>query len=276
MACELEDYLHFARHLARIAAAEIMPRYQGCAIQRKPDGTEVTEADRAAEAAIRTEIGRRYPGHQVLGEEYGGCEEATPGLQWIVDPIDGTAAFTLGVPTFGTLIALARDGEPICGVIHLPAAGETVFAARGLGCWYQAGEQAACRVEVDPVRRLADAVVSATSVHSSDLCAAPGEIPYRLSRVIRGARKFRFVGDCLQHALICRGRVHAAVDPVMKPWDIAALVPCVEEAGGATTGLHGRREGIIHSPSLVAAATAELQAELLATLRPEQSTGSAR
>ena len=105
-------------------------------------------------------------------------------------------------------------------------------------------------------------------MHSSDVSAIAGETPYRLSRVIRGARKFRFVGDCLQHALICRGRIHAAVDPVMKPWDIAALVPCLEEAGGVVGDMTGRREGILHAGGLLSAATPELQGELIEVLRP--------
>jgi histidinol-phosphatase len=129
------ELLEFALALAETAEAEILPAFRNCAVDWKPDGTEVTVADRRAEEAMRKVIGKRLPGHRVLGEEFGGPQEPTNDPLWVLDPIDGTASFAVGLPIFGTLIAYVENGEPQLGVIHFPAMGETVYAARGEGCW---------------------------------------------------------------------------------------------------------------------------------------------
>ena len=112
-----------------------MPRFQRCAVDWKPDGSEVTEGDRRAEAVMRELIAKHLPAHKVLGEEYGGSQSPTDEPLWVLDPIDGTASFAVGLPIFGTLIGYVEKGEPQVGVIHLPAMGETVYAASGSGCW---------------------------------------------------------------------------------------------------------------------------------------------
>lgn len=266
-----EGLLDAALELARAAGEEILPRFRTAAVHRKADGTEVTEADRAAERRLRELIADRFPEHAVLGEEYGESGPEDARHRWIVDPLDGTAAFTLGLPTFGTLVAVTdrtEGEEPVVGVIHMPVLEETVYAARGLGCWFRAGGGDPVRVTVDPAERLEEAAVSATGPHSSDIQAGEGETPYRLTALVRRAGKFRFVGDCLQHALVCRGRLHVAVDTVMSPWDVAALVPCVEEAGGAVATVDGRRDGIVHGGSLVSASTEGLLRKTVEVLRP--------
>lgn len=260
-------YLDFARGLAKVAEAEILPLYQNCAARLKADGSEVTDADRNAERAVRARIEKTYPEHGILGEEYGSSSD-NRSRQWVIDPIDGTAWFTLGMPTFGTLIALVEAGDPVLGVVHFPALGETVYAARGLGCHFQPRTGPSRRVRVDPVQALEGAVASASGVHSSDVSCGAGQTPYRLSALIRGVKKFRFCTDCLQHALVCRGRVHIALDPIMQPWDLAAIVPCVEEAGGVVGNLQGRRDGILQGGSLLSAATPELHRRALEALQP--------
>jgi len=261
-----EDLLAFALELARAAETVILPLYQRCAVSFKSDGSEVTEADRGAEALMRRMIGERYPEHAILGEEQGGTMGPTPGPRWILDPVDGTTSFAAGVPLFGTLIALVDDAEPVLGVIHFPVLRETVYAARGLGCRLQARGGEPVPVRVAPAVPLAEALVSSTGVHGSDI--HPGPVAYRLSAVIRGARKFRFFSDCTQHALVCRGTVHAAIDTVMQPWDIAALVPCVEEAGGVVSTVDGRREGLVFGGSLVSSCDRRLHEEVLGLLAP--------
>ena len=267
--------LDLALGLAELAAAAILPHFRRCAIEWKPDGSEVTAADRDAEALIRRHLAIERPDDGVIGEEF---EERPPSegsdRRWIVDPIDGTSSFVLGLAGFGTLVALLEGGEPTVGVIHLPASGESTYAAVGLGCWYRPGPGLeAERVRVAEGVPLAEASVSTTGPHSSDIWALGGEIPYRLIPLIRSARQFRFVGDCLQHALVCRGRLHAAIDTLMNPWDIAALVPCVEEAGGVVTGLDGRREGIIHAGSLLTSCDSTLHRALLTLLAPTVGPG---
>ncbi|UXI70682.1 hypothetical protein N4264_14085 [Tahibacter amnicola] len=231
----------------------------------KADGTEVTEADRAAETVIRDLLAQHYPRHAILGEEFGGSATDDPDL-WVIDPIDGTTWFSLGMPVFGTLIAYLKEQEPVVGVIHFPALGETVYAAKGLGCWFQPRTGAPVRVRVSDAVRLRDAAISASGIHRSDFLREEPGRPYHLSGVQRQARKFRFCGDCLQHALVCRGNLHAAIDTVMQPWDIAALVPCVEEAGGVATSLSGQRHGILFGGSLLTSCDRSLHDELLGTL----------
>ena len=136
-------------------------------------------------------------------------------------------------------------------MIHQPVTAETVYAARGLGCWWRAGRTTSpsgCTSR--GVSALAEAFASVSHPMSSDLLAEAGQTPYRLSRLIRSAREIRFAGDAIKHALLCRGRLHAAVDTVMFPWDIAAIVPCVEEAGGVVTGLSGDRDRVVHGGTL--------------------------
>jgi histidinol-phosphatase len=115
---------------------------------------------------------------------------------------------------------------------------------------------------------LREAVVSTTGLHGSDLLPAPGEVAYRLSAVARGAGKLRFFTDCTQHALVCRGNIHVAIDTIMQPWDIAALVPCIEEAGGVATTAGGRREGVVFGGSLLTSCDRRLHDEVLKLLAP--------
>jgi histidinol-phosphatase len=262
--------LDVALDLAQTAEAEIMPRFRDVAVTHKPDGTEVTEADREAERQMRAQIEARYPDHAILGEEFGATGSANARYRWVLDPVDGTAGFTLGVPLFGTLVALLDDGEPVVGVIHFPALGETVYAAHGQGCWFQADDTDPTRVTVDAVSTIEAATISTTGPHSSDIMADDDHTPYRLSALIQQAGKFRFVTDCMQHALVARGRIHAAVDTLMSPWDIAALVPCVEEAGGVTMTLNGTRHNVVYGGSLITASTETLAHAVQRVLQPAE------
>jgi histidinol-phosphatase len=258
------ELLDFALQLAEAAEAQILPHYQRCAVDLKADGSEVTLADQSAERAIRALLAARYPGHAILGEEFGGEREAAQ--QWIIDPLDGTSAFALGLPLFGTLIAYAEHGEPLLGVIHFPVLGETVYAARGLGCWYRRRGEAPERVNVKAAVPLDQAIVSASGVHATDILPASDGAAWRLGALLPQVKKFRFCGDCMQHALVCRGSLHAAIDTVMQPWDIAALLPCIEEAGGIATDLQGRRDNIVFGGGLLASCDSALHARILTVL----------
>jgi histidinol-phosphatase len=264
---ERQAFLEFALKLAQTAEQEILPRYRNVTVNLKSDGSEVTEADREAERAMRAVIERQYPAHDIIGEEHGATNKGSR-YKWVLDPVDGTASFTLAMPIFGTLVALLEDNEPVVGVIHLPAIGETVYAAKGLGCWFKADGIAPTQIQVDPVSSLKEAVASSSGFQSSDIYSKTGETPYRLSNIIRGARKFRFCGDCSQYALLSRGKLHVALDPIMAPWDIAALVPCVEEAGGVVTSITGKREGVVFGGSLLTTSGRELHEEVLGLLQP--------
>jgi len=261
------ETLEFALSLAQAADAEIMPVFRNCTVSLKSDGTEVTEADKRAEKVMREIIGKRFPKHLVLGEEFGGPDKPTKDPLWVLDPIDGTTSFALGLPIFGTLIAYLENGEPQIGIAHFPAMGETVYAAKGSGCWVHVKGESPRQVRVSQISNLPDAFVSAGGVQPTDIQPAKTGPCHKLSSLIERPRKFRFVSDCVQHALVAQGRLDSAIDPAMNPWDIAALIPIVEEAGGVVSDLNGERENLAWGSSLLSSSTAQLHAQILRVLR---------
>mgnify|MGYP006281685185 CR=1 FL=1 len=264
----LSSELDLALRLARTAEDEILPRFRTVTSTRKPDGTEVTEADREAERSMREHLAEARPNHAVLGEEFGDTGPDDARFQWVLDPVDGTAGFTIGVPLFGTLVALLERGTPVVGVIHFPAINETVYAARDEGCRFRT-EDEEIQVQVDSVDTIADATITTTALHSSDVTATEDQTPYRLTALVREAGKFRFVTDCLQHALVARGRTHAAVDTIMHPWDVAALVPCVREAGGVAEPLDDSVDDVVFGGSLITAGSKALLDDVRTLLQPK-------
>jgi histidinol-phosphatase len=226
---ELRDLMDFGVEVAWRAGRATLAHYQtGIAAETKPDRSPVTAADRAAEHTARQLIGNRFPGDAILGEEEGETR-AGAARRWIVDPIDGTRAFVRGVPFFGVLVALEIDETAVLGVMHFPALGETVYAARGLGCWWDGR-----RTRVSGVDRIENALVLTTDVNIADPARAAG-----WDRLRAGAGVARTWGDCYGYALVATGRAEAMVDPVLSIWDAAALVPIIEEAGGTYTGWDG-------------------------------------
>lgn len=256
-----------ARVFAAVAATDriTLGHLNRVRTQHKADGSEVTVADRAAERLLRRHITAAWPGDAVLGEEYGG-ELTRSGRCWLIDPIDGTASYVLGLPLFGTLVSLLVDGEPVLGVIHLSALKETTWAATGHGCWQRRDGGRPRRVRVAVAPPLARAQVGLTSFKRSDMARPPG--PWRLSALGPSAGRVRLVGDCVQYALLCRGQLDACVDPAMKPWDIGALAVCVLEAGGSVSDLAGETTRLVERGSLVAASSARLRRAIVA-----QATG---
>lgn len=206
----------------------------GVEVDTKADGTPVTLADRDAETFLRAAIAERFPDDAVVGEEHEN-RAGTSGRTWILDPIDGTKAFVHGVPLYSVLVAVALDDGsaqagpmPAVGVIHLPGLGETVSAYRGGGCWWNGR-----RARVSSTERLADALVT-----TSDF---PGhEQPAGVDNLYASARLRRTWGDAYGYALVATGRADVMVDPIVAPWDVAAVLPVVEEAGGRFTSLDGR------------------------------------
>ena len=264
----LSNQLDFALDLARTAEAEILPRFRTVTAAQKPDGTEVTEADREAERVMRERLTDERPEHAILGEEFGDTGPEDARYRWVLDPVDGTAGFTIGVPLFGTLVALLENGEPVVGVIHFPAINETVYAARGEGCWFRTDDEE-IEVSVDPVEAIDEATITTTALHSSDVMSEHGQTPYQMSALMRQAGKFRFVTDCLQHSLVARGRTHVAVDTLMRPWDVAALVPCVREAGGVAAPLDDTEDDIVFGGSLITAGSEPLLNDVRTLLQPD-------
>ncbi|CDG22040.1 Histidinol-phosphate phosphatase HisN [Xenorhabdus poinarii G6] len=226
----------------------------------KPDRSVVTQTDIILEAELRDIFAKRTPGVPVWGEEFGlrGAAEFDSG--WIIDPIDGTRAFIYGVPLFSTLIAFVEKGEPVIGVMSFPAISTVVYASKGQGCWMH--------VEGKPLRQLKiaenspetveQAVIAASGIHSTRYHFTEGTVAYHLDGLVKSARDFTFVNDAYQHAMVAAGRLHCAIDTLMKPWDSAAILPCIKEAGGDFCALSGERENVILGGSLISACTPRL------------------
>jgi histidinol-phosphatase len=248
------DLLEFAEEVAW-KAGEITLKYFGepIDVDLKDDNTPVTVADRSAEDLIRSEIERRFPDHGILGEEHGATRPGAD-FQWIVDPIDGTKAFIRGVPLYGVMIALEERGESRIGVVHHPALGLTAAAEVGHGT----------RINGEPAR-VADArTYEETAVLSSDFAGLWLERPEFAAELMRRFPLQRTWGDCYGYTMVASGRAQAMIDPEMSRWDLAALKPIIEEAGGMFTDLDGVRTAAgEHS----LAATPRIHAEIMKLLR---------
>ena len=208
-------------------------------VDRKPDRSLVTKADLEIEQAIRDLVAAERPGLGVFGEEHG--ETRGEGdARLIVDPIDATANFARGIPVFGTLLGIEVAGEIVAGMVSAPALGRRWHAARGAGAWE--GER---RMHVSAVAELADAQVFHGSLAGAEAVPGTEKIP----ALLEGSWRQRGFGDFWQHVLVADGCGEIAVDPTVKPWDIAPLQVLVEEAGGRATTLDGERS--IHGGSLV-------------------------
>lgn len=218
-------------------------------VERKADGTPVTAADKDAERFLREQLADAFPGDGVLGEEEAPTESTT-GRRWILDPIDGTKAFTCGVPLYSNLLALEDEHGIAVGVVNLPALGETVWAGRGLGCWSERG-----RAEVSGQPSLAGAYVMASSLRHWG--------PERIAAVEGVGGVLRTWGDGYGYALVATGRVAAMVDPRAEPYDLGPMPVLLAEAGGRFTDLGG--EVTIEGGSGVAS-NGHVHDELLALL----------
>ncbi len=263
----LGEILDFALTLSLEAGRFILPLWKNVTVAHKEDGSEVTEADRGAEKLLRQRIAERYPEHAVLGEEFGGDRVSDAEHLWLLDPVDGTASFAIGLPLFGTLIGYLRRGTACVGVIGAHALGETVYAAPGQGCWYQSGKNNPKRVRTSSVSDPSRAFVVSTSLERTDLDPLDPKASICLSSLYRQARRFRWSGDCINYALLCQGLVDVAMDTRVNAWDVAAVAPCVREAGGFLTSLDGN-EDVVWQPNLVASANPTLHQRVLQLLRP--------
>jgi len=227
----LRETLDFAVEVAWRAGRITLAHYQtGVGVEAKEDDSPVTIADRDSERLARKLIEDQFPSDGIVGEEFG---ETRPGAdrRWILDPIDGTKSFIRGVPLYGVLVALEVEGEATIGVLHFPALGETVYAARGLGCWWN-GRQA----RVSETDQINEALVLTTDFEMiEDEGRSEG-----WDRLRRAAGLTRTWADAYGYALVATGRAEVMLDPIVSVWDAAALQPVIEEAGGIFTDWEGR------------------------------------
>jgi histidinol phosphatase-like enzyme (inositol monophosphatase family) len=227
---ERAEFTPFLHELAAVSAAVIRPYYlQGTAIETKGDDTPVTAADRRAEEVMRLLIMQRYADHGILGEEHG-VHRPDARYRWVLDPIDGTKAFISNCYLFGTLIALLRDGRPILGAIASPLVGHVLV---GLG-----GEQTLLGERAVRTRGCAR-IEEATLLTTSHWEMVDHRVGRPFEALSRRARLYRSWGDCHGYFQVATGGADLMMDPVLKAWDICALVPVIEGAGGRVTGLDG-------------------------------------
>ena len=233
---DLSNELTFAREVAELGGRIAMGHFgKNPERRRKSDGTWVTEADWAAEAQMRLRIARTYPDHNILGEEEGlsaaGGGSPTPGAPtWVLDPIDGTHNYMLGIPIWATLVGLRLDEQSVVGVAHAPALYETYDGARGLGA--RCNDAA---IAVDAIESIADAHVLFGSERGFTGVGMDGFF----DDLVGSCWRARGFGDFWGHMLVARGAAHVMVEPELSMWDVAALEPIVTEAGGRLTHFDG-------------------------------------
>jgi myo-inositol-1(or 4)-monophosphatase len=231
-----EQYLEFAYRTAVAAGASTLPHFRvPIAVDDKGAGNydPVTAADREAETVIRAAIAREFPDHGIRGEEHG-AERGRSRLTWVIDPVDGTRSFITGQLHWGLLIALHDGAHVACGVMHQPYVGETFLAVRGGPARFRRGSHERT-LATRRCASLGDAVLAATSpsiFETEDERAAFGRVSAR-------ARLTRFGGDCYAYCLLAMGLIDVVIEAGLHAWDIQALIPIVEGAGGVVTAWDG-------------------------------------
>ena len=240
------------------AARGIIKGYfrQPIAVDDKSDLTPVTIADREAEAAMRTLIEKRFPGHGIIGEEHGRLRAEAESV-WVLDPIDGTKSFISGIPLFGTLIALTRRGRPVLGIIDQPILGERWLGAAGR----------ATTLNGSPVRtRACAALANATLFSTAPELMFGGADAAGFAALRRAVKLTRAGGDCYAYAQLASGFIDLVVEGQLKPYDYCALVPVIEGAGGIITDWQGHALDLASDGRVVAAGEPALAAKARALL----------
>ena len=243
--------------MADLADVITMQHFQSSTliIESKPDLTPVTEADRAAEQALRAVLAEQRPFDDILGEEFGASAQ-TSARRWIIDPIDGTKNYVRGVPVWSTLIALTVDDVPVMGVVSAPALGRRWWAAAGTGAWTSVFGAAAQQLSVSAVAQLEDASFSySDAIGWKERGALEG-----LQDLNTTTWRQRAYGDFWSHMLVAEGAIDISAEPELGAWDMAALIPIITEAGGTATAFDGgpalaggclvATNGLLHGPVL--------------------------
>jgi myo-inositol-1(or 4)-monophosphatase len=252
------DLTAFQAFMVELATAsgDLIRPYFGASnleVQLKTDETIVTKADRDAEALMREMISKRFPEHGIMGEEFGE-ERADEEFVWVLDPIDGTISFASASPLFGTLIALLHHGQPVLGCIHQPVLHQMLIGD---------GETASLNgapVRVRETRSLRDATLLIT-----DLLDVPRyQDGPAFESLMEDVKLVRTWGDCYGYLLLATGHADIMCDPVMNPWDIAALIPVVRGAGGVISDWQGK--DAVGAESIVATTSQRLHDEVIGRL----------
>lgn len=263
-----ETLVAFLDELADVSGRAILPHFRSAmAVENKLEVVSqgrafdpVTIGDRAAEEAMRALIGERFPDHGILGEEFG-RERLDAEHVWVLDPIDGTRSFISGLPVWGTLIGLERHGRPVAGMMHQPFTGERFGGvADGVSkrAWYR-GPGGDRPLSTRACASLSQAVLFTTSPHLFTAEERPA-----WDRVERAVKLFRYGVDCYAYAMVAAGLVDCVIESGLQPYDIVALIPVIEGAGGAVTSWTGGSAS--EGGRIVATGDARLHEEVLRLL----------
>ena len=261
----MEISVDFFRRIAAAAAAETLPRFRrfGDVANKLEGGFDpVTEADREAEKAVRALIRAEYPGQGILGEEFG-SENASSDHVWVIDPIDGTRSFISGIPLWGTLVGLTRRGNAVAGMMAQPFIGELFYAAGG-EAWYEGPHGARQRLSARKTVALSEATLCTTTP-----ALFQGDRRVAYDRLEKAVRLARYGTDCYAYVMLAAGNVDLVVEVGLQPYDIVALIPIIEAAGGVVTEWSGgpAEDG----GGIIAAATPELHAAAMEVLHAGRS-----
>jgi histidinol phosphatase-like enzyme (inositol monophosphatase family) len=251
---DLTPYRTFMTELAQASGEFIRPYWSksDLVVETKSDASPVTAADRGAEQLMRSQIRKKFPSHGIIGEELG-SENPDAEFVWVLDPIDGTKSFISGVPLWGTLIALLHRGQPVLGCIHQPVLKQLML-----------GDGTTTTLNGRAVRvRSCARIEEATLLTSDPLNPARYQNGPAFAAIAGRAKLVRTWGDCYGYLLVAAGWADAMVDPIMNPWDIAALVPVIRGAGGIITDWQG---GSAYPAKSTVASSPQLHASLIAGL----------
>ena len=240
----LNGRVRFALDLAVAASRETLKffRTSDFQVERKSDRSPVTRADKQTEQLVRSMVAGAFPSDAILGEEFGSIPGQSE-FEWIIDPIDGTKSFISGVPLYSTLVGMTIAGQPTIGVITIPALGEIIIASKGLGAWY--GQSVAnttgnslVQAYVSNQNRLEDGLMVTSQV--DNFVRRNADSAYR--ELESEAYVTRTWGDGYGYLLVATGRAEVMVDPIVNPWDVAAVAPVIEEAGGRFSSWSGQND----------------------------------
>ena len=258
-----QAHLDFAHTLADLAGKAIRPHFRKPLSVHNKAGKHgfdpVTAADRAAERAIRKAIAARFPQHGIIGEEFASVAGAGR-YKWVVDPIDGTRAFIMGAPLWGTLIGLLDGDEPVLGLMDQPFTGERFWSARGKARG-RAPDGRVRPLKTRACAALADATLTTTH---PDLFTTPGEAA-AFAQLKSRARMTRYGGDCYGYCLLAAGFIDVIVEAGLKAYDVVALIPIIESAGGTITTWDGAPA--TQGGRIIAAGDARVHKEAIAVLK---------
>jgi myo-inositol-1(or 4)-monophosphatase len=251
---ELKEYSLFARNLAELSGKIIKSYFRSdITIDTKADMSPVTIADKKAEELMRNLIMKNYPDHGIIGEEFGSHNEKAE-YQWIIDPIDGTKSFICGAISFGTLIALTKNGRPIIGVINQPVLNQFLIGDNESALLNDVA------VKVSGRTKLSDSVLLTTD----HLNIQKYQDIDKFNSLIHKVKLYRNWGDCYGYYLVATGFADIMIDPEMSIWDSMALIPVIRGAGGTITDYHGNDP--VSGKSIIATGSAEIHKEIIKIL----------